>query len=811
MRDDITLAWRILRHSPGYALSAILTLGLAVGANTAVLSIADAVLFRPLPYTDPDRVFVLGMLNRETGARFASIPSALITAIDAQHQGLSATAHIESRRPLTVPGADGAEAIAVASATANYFEVLGVRPALGRLFDATDGRYGQPAMLTYAAWQQRFGGRSDVLGRATLGTDTFDVVGVLPRGFIFPTPLVGTPEIVVLRPPPSADTATPSVQTRQSAVPPTNTSASGPAGVRRSSSAMNGTALYPVVRLDPTTSRAQAQAEIESIVRSLTPDAKTTPVLDDVRTMLFPVGRPMLRFLLAAALLVLLLGCSNLANMLLARTRQRARELGVRAALGASTARLVRPIVIEGVMIGVLSAALALVLATATFETLLRQVPAAAYRTADVGVDLRVAVFALALGIGGGIAFAIIPVWHLWRFDVRSVLLGTDQQRSRARTYGRPMVVVQVALAVVLVFGTAIAGRALVAVLNVDLGFNADNVITVNVSPADLTDETTRPFFLRLMAAVGQRGDVLSVGAASALPLGSNAPDDGVRAPNGQLAAGIVYVMPGFFEATGMRLQQGRFLTQADVNAGHEVAVVTESAARALMPGRAPLGESFENSGRNRFVVVGVVTDVVSRLDRPAAPLAYVLPQQMRRAPTVVVRTRGKNDALLKEIKRVAAALAPTTPVTAAWWDDAISGLTAYRNPRFQALVLGAFATLAVALTALGIFAVVTFLITARTREFGVRLALGGTPASLLRMVLKQIAIPVVFGIVVGLIATRGLARLAEAQLFQVQTSDPVTLMLAALTVMVAALLAAYLPARRAGQVDPATTLRVEA
>jgi len=475
MLDDFRFALRGLRNAPGFTAVALATLALAIGANTAIFSIADAVLFRPLPYGDPDRVFILRMIDRESGMRYTMISSAFLRVIDEHHRGLSTVGQLDNEPDLTVTTADGVEAVGRVAVTSNYFDVLDIRPLRGRLFDARDlTQPGRAAILTYDAWQKRFAGDESLVGRpATVGGSTVDVIGVLPKNFIFPSLFAGGAEII---------TATEPVWRHGS-----------------------GGTFHPIVRLEAGVTRAQAQAEIDALVVPIVAAdprlGKTGLVLDDVRSVLFPVGQPIMRLLLLAALLVLLLGCANLGNMLLARTRRAEHDIGVRAALGAGLPRLVGPLVFEALIIGLAGAGLALLVTWTAFEALVRQVPRAAYGEAPIGIDLRVAVFAMGLGLVGGLVFAALPAWRMTRQEVVTQLSRRHlpQGRGVAR-FGSPMIVVQVVLAVVLVFGAVMASRAYLAVLNTALGFTPEGVVIVRVAPpSNATGGARQTFYLGVM------------------------------------------------------------------------------------------------------------------------------------------------------------------------------------------------------------------------------------------------------------------------------------------------------------------------
>ena len=781
MLDDLRFALRRLLSAPLFALAAIATLALGIGANTAIFSVADAVLFRPLPYAAADELHVIQMRDEETGARATLVDYTYLKAIDEHHGGLSAVGLLESGQRLVYTDASGSDYVPLVQVTANYFDLLGARAARGRLLTATDGTAsGRPALLSHELWRMRFGERDDIVGRPlTIGTATFDIVGVLPRDFVFPSVFVRTSPIVTVMPP----------LTRKA----------------------EGGTFHPIVRRAPGVTRQQAQGEIDALIRPLVVSKQGRthlPYLEDVRSVLYPTGRPIMGMLFAAASLLLLLGCANLSNMLLARARKDERDCGIRIALGATRGRLVRLVACEALLIGLIGSALALVVTYMTFDLLLKQVPPIAYGRAPVGVDLRVFAFGAALGVIAALAVAAIPAWRTTRFDAQFLVQQRDAVRSRS--FGRPMVVVQVAMAVVLVFGAAVTARALLSILNVPLGFSPDRVATIGVAPA-LRGVGLQDFYLRAFETLSRRADVVAAGAATSLPLSPFAADQAV-AVNGvrHKAVAIYHVLPGYFETLAIPLRRGRLPDASDARSGASVAVLSEAAVRVLFPDRDPIGASVATPSGGTFTVVGVVADIRRSLDQESTHPVYVLPHEAIRAMTIVVRTRSADAGTLADLKRDIAALSPNTPVGAAWWSESIAGLTAYRNPRFQTVVLGSFAALALVLTATGILGVVSFLIATRTRELGIRIAIGATPAALVGLMLRQTLMPVGIGLIAGLAATRWAGRLAEAQLFKVDVHDPATLAAASITVLVTAALAAWIPARRAGRVDPIAILRAD-
>jgi predicted permease len=782
LTDDLRFAWRRLRHAPGFAIVALLTVMLTVGANTAILSIADAVLFRPLPYADPGQIAIIQMLDRKTGNRYTMTPYVFLNAINDACPSVSEVGLLESGPNLRAETADGPTNVSAMVATPNYFQILGIVPARGRAFNEHDvGSEGRAALLTYAAWQQRFGADESIVGRSvTIGTSSFDVIGVLPQGFILPSQFADRVSLVVLRKP----------------------------WLRGE----KGGSFHAIVRLAGDVSFAQAQAEVDAAIASAPAGppgvATTRPVLDDVRRVLYPVGRPIMRYLLAAAGLILILGFANLANMMLVRGRRSMRETAVRLALGANRIRLVRPMLFEAAIIGLAGATLAVMLTSLAFDAMLKQVPAAAYGRAPVGVGARVIAISLTMGLVGALVFGVLPAWRMAGIDVLALIRRSRTTCVPARL-GRPMIIAQVAVAVAVAFGAGIATRAFVAVLRTPLGFSADNVVQISIGPPQAVTDRLG-FYRQVSDALTTSRGVIAFGGTGTLPFSRSAPSAGARIPGSTKdVAGVVHTLPGYFEAAAIPIIRGRALTWDDTRNDPNVAVVSLSASRALFPDRESIGAVFENSSGNTFRVIGIAGDVRRAVAEEPTAWAYVLPDARANGMYVIARLRERSDAALGELKAALTPLASRAPVLT-WWADSIHDDNAYRDPRFQTLVLGTLATLAIGLTALGIFSVVAYLVAARTREMGVRLAIGSSPSELVWLVIRQTLAPVGLGLVAGLLLIKWGSQLAEAQFFKVDAHDPLIVAVAVTTVILASLLAAYLPARRATRINPTDVLRAE-
>ena len=790
---DCRYAVRQLRRSPVFAVTAILTLTLCVGANTAVFSIADAVLFRPLPYDEPDGVQVLLMREAQTGTLFTLTPLEYLRVIDERHQGIREVGLIGSGPAIMFTDESGHRTHRDGGRDSQLFRVAwragGTRPVIPlRRCRASGSDCGPDSRVVAATLRRR---RKHRWKPRPDRNRNVRYCGRSAPDFIF------TPRV------PSSNVELVTVEDLWR----DDTAPTGLGGV--------GNTWYPIVRLQPDTTPERAQAEMDALLQPLTGIGDTPqalPFMTDIRSQLYPTGRPIMALLLAASGLILLLGSANLANMLVARARQRERETGVRAALGAGRLRLVRPLLFETAIIGLISGVLAIAATSSIFDALLAQVPQAAYGQARVGVDFRVGFLALLAGLSGGLLTGILVAWRSSRNEA-DVLIRNGLPNARRGGPGRSMIAAQVGLSVVLVFGAVAASRTFLSVVNTELGFDPENVLVVSLFPP--TDEglTQQAFYSRVLEALATDPDVISIGATGSLPMDGSAPDVNVF-PAGSTertpVLGGIYAFPGYWETARIPLVRGRLLDWDDVQDGTGNTLVNESAAERLFPGSEPIGQVLETSDGRPHTVVGVVSDLRTFLNRPLEPLAYVIPPSTARRLTLIVRTRARQDGVLGRIRREVGNLAAGTPVTARWWMDMIGNQRAYSTPRFQTIVLGSFGTLGLALTAVGIFAVVMFTVSSRKREFGIRLALGARPGALSVWMVREAMVPAGIGLAAGLAAAIGLGRLAASGFLDMLAPDLSLLILVFAIVTVTALAAAYLPARRAGQTDPLIALRHE-
>jgi putative ABC transport system permease protein len=797
MFTDLKLAWKRLRNSPGFAVIAIVTLALAVGANTAIFTVADAVLFRPLPYEDPDRLFVVRMLDQATGERWSGVPYEYVASVQRHHSGVAEVALRSTTMMLDHAGAVGGESVETFYAAPDYLKVLGAPLARGRHFDTADAlaSAGHRVVLTYESWQRRFGGDETILGRGVrLGSIDRTVVGILAPAFIFPSASLlfsdittGRAEFTMVAAPPDPDDPT-----------------------RRSSVTLGGMAVDAVLRLKPGVSATQARAELDVLsarVRASRPmDATHVVVLEDVRSVLFPTGRRVIVLLLASAALVLLIGCANLANLLIARTRRRERDIALQTAFGARPIHVVRQIAFEALMIGSAAGALAL-FATYTFsDLLLREVPPMAYGRAFVKVDVRVAIFCCAVALLSSLLFAIVPAFRGARSNVLTLLRRGATRGRRRRVFGQPMIVLQVALTLVLSVGGFTAAREFRAVANQPLGFASSNLIVVSVRP-QFEEHVLRSFFARVVKSLRQHGDVLAAGAGSSRPFDRGGAADSLGEARQDVWVG--HVLPGYLEALGVHLSDGTLPHVGESPTGLEPVVVTKSAAAKLFPGRRAIGAPLPLEDRTAEVVA-VIDDI--RTDFEERPSwIFVVPRASTRFRALVVRTRARRADILADVRRQVVTLTPPDePVIAKWLDESIGAHAAYRTPRFQTVILGGFSSVALSLVALGVFAAVAAIVASRAREMGIRTAIGASPSALVRLIVREMAFPILTGVALGIGATQIAHRVAQAYVPELAAPYIGAVGLAVIVVCSAGLIAAYLPARRATRVDPIVVLRAE-
>ncbi len=808
MRQDLRYALRALRRSPGYAGVAITTLALGIGATTAIFSVINAVLLRPLPYQSPDRLVVVEHFYPSLNNMEA--PVSVPGFRDYQGQGqVFESAAVETGWAPNLTGQGEPERIAGLRVTADYFRTYGVPAALGRTLgpDSAAADDDHVLVLSHGAWQRLFGGDRSAIGRSVLlDGERYQVVGVMPasfRGFRFRGAQFWTP--LRLRPEQFSD----NLRTNEF--------------------------LTFTGRLKAGVSLAQAQAEFHGLATRLKADYPDAYPQDwDLHVTTLPEeenggSRGALLLLLGAVSLVLLIACANVANLQLARAAGRGREIAVRVALGASPADLVRQLLAESVVLALAGGGLGVILAVWGVPALLSINSGSLTPTSDLVLDRTVLGFALLLSLVTGLAFGLVPAVRVARTSLAETLReggrGTAGDRG-GMALRRGLVVATVALALTLLVGAGLLVRSFARLVGVDPGFTPERVLTFNVTlPASSypNDTVRNAFYDRALAAIAAVPGVTAVGGTSVMPFGGNWSTSGFGVEGYQVPEGapgpwgdVRFVTPGFFAALEIPVVRGRGFTDQDDGGGLRVVVVDEEMVRRYWPDTDPIGKriTFSNPHDSVMVwleVVGVVGHTMHEgLDGGQRVQVY-FPLKQTGVPFLAfaVRTAGEPLAALPAVKAAIAGIDRNLPLsTPATLESLVEATTGPR--RFSMVLLSLFSGLAATLAAIGLYGVMAYTVTQRAREMGVRLALGAAAGDVLRLVVGQGMRLVAIGLGLGLVASLLLTRLIRSMLFGVSATDPVTFLLIPLLLASVTALATWLPARRATRVDPATVLREE-
>ena len=805
---DIRYGARSLLKRPGFALVAVITLALGIGANTAIFSVVNAVLLRPLPFPESEQLVKLGegpsADHPERGV--FSFPD--YKDVQAQTQTLEHVAgYLNSGAMLSSDGAD-AERVLGVGVSPEYFQVLGVKPQLGRTFTSEeDHPQASVVVISYGLWQRRFGGSQQIIGsQLKLGASSMTIIGVMPAGFEFPFRAEHQDFWEPLN-----DRPTPDREAR------------------------DARSLNVIGRVRPGISASQADAELRTIANRLTqqyPASNTNVVMGaaSLRTDLSSDIRPALLILLGAVAFVLLIACANVANLLLARATTRQKEIAIRSALGASRARIIRQLLVESLLLAMLGGALGLLLATWGVRLLVTIAPANIPRLQQVGLDVPVLLFALLLSVLVGVGFGMVPALQASRTDLNGALNDASRgstenlTRNRARSL---LVVSEVALSLVLLIGAGLLLKSFVRLLRTSPGFDATRIVALDIPLNRQRYDTPAKqsyFFHQLIDRMKALAGVESAGVVNLLPLGNS--DEALtfaiagrpQFPVGsEPDANYTVVSPGYFEALKIPLRQGRSFGPEDKEKAPAVVLISEELARQYFPGESPIGKSLiidSDSGSPAISreIVGVVGDVRREsLDIAPVPEFFVPYEQApERRMNLVVRMTADNPANATATLRHA--LKELDGDQMVWQTRTLDQLVAasIAGRRFNMLLLGLFAGLALVLAALGIYGVMAYSVTRRTHEIGIRMALGARMIDVLRLVLKDGMTLALIGVVVGLGGAFALTRLLSTLLFGVTPTDASTFVAIALGLLAVALIACYIPARRATKVDPLVALRYE-
>ena len=800
---DLRYAVRMLAKSPAFTFVAILTLGLAIGANSAIFSVVNAVLLRPLPYPHSEQL--VRVFGKQPQLDLAPNSPANFLEWKEENQVFERIGTYVGKG-FNLLGGDKPERVIGARVSADLLPLLGVQPALGRLFTNDEDQEGrdQVVILSHDFWRSRFAGDPGMLRRTvTLNDKPYTVVGIMPAGFAFPSPRT---QVWV----PMAFSAA-ERQTRD-----TNY-------------------IDVIARLKPGVSLEQARANMDAVARSQAERYPKTNsgigvTLRSLQEHLVGDVRPMLVVLLGAVAFVLLIACANVANLLLARATARQREMAIRGALGASRSRVVRLLLTESVLLAVVGGTVGLLLAFWCIDLLVSLKPANLPRLAEIGINHTVFLFTLAVSVVTGLLFGVVPALQVSKLDLNEGLKessrgGSDSpRRHRMRAL---LVVSEVALSLVLLVGAGLMIRSFSRLLAVDPGFKADHVLTafvsLPVSKYQKWQEQTA-FFDRLLERLRNIPGVSAAGAVTDIPLygGSSTGFDvegRVPATPGQRAmTDYRLISSDYFAAMGMKVVKGRAFSRSDTAISPGVVIINETLAKRFFPGEDPIGKRLDMSGEPKDLreIVGVVGDSRNYgLDEDVKPEAYVpflqsAPEYLASvasALTIVVRSAVEPTSLGDALREQVQALDKDQPVSEIksmeWY---LADSMAQR--RFNMFLLGAFAGLALVLAAVGIYGVIAYTVTQRTHEMGIRIALGAKGGDILRLVFGNAMATTLTGIALGLGAAFALTRLLRSLLYQVSPTDPLVFATIPLLLLSVAVIATYLPARRAMKVDPISALR---
>jgi putative ABC transport system permease protein len=819
MMTDLRYSLRQLWKHPAFTIVAVLTLALGIGANTAIFSVVNALLLKPLPFPQPQQLAAIGMTDtrQKDYANLDSLSYPDFFDFREQNRSFSSIA-LHRTRSFALTNESGAVSLAGTKVSADFFDVVGVQPFIGRGFAREDeqsggGPGGFKVVISYNFWRKQFDGDKNVLGR-TIDLDRrhYNVVGVMPQGFQFP--IQSDPidfYVTIAEDAANPDGSTPQTQSRGSHT------------------------LQAIARMKPGVAIEQAQTDLATIAAALEkqyPDSNThvgvavkalrEELVGDVRTALY--------VLFGAVVCVLLIANANVANLLLARASVRGKEMALRAAVGASRARIIRQLLTESLLLAGLGGVLGLIFAEWGTEALIRSVPQNIPRISDIQLDANVLIFTLLVSLLTGVVFGLVPAWHASHIDLNTALKSGTRTGGGGENKGRlrnGLVMAEVALALVLLISAGLLIQSFARLGRVQMGLRTDRLLTARVALPDAAygkNDDVIAFYNKFLDRVRALPGVESASVIMPLPLsGSNMTTSFDNAdhplPEGQRATAPVRIIgTDYFKTAGIPLRQGRVFDDRDQFHSAPVVIVNERFAQKYFPGENVVGKriqpgfSAEPGPEKVREIVGVVGNVKHlSLRNEDSPEMYVARTQLPFAiMSLVVRTSVENPAgLTNAIRRELAALDASIPLTnVRVFDEYLSRSLA--RPRFNALLLSIFAGTALVLTAIGIYGVMAYSVAQRTNEIGIRLALGAAQSNIFRLIVGQAMSLVAISVVIGLAGAFAATRLLNSLLFGVGASDPLTFIAIVLLVSVIAFLAAWLPARRATRVDPIIALRAE-
>ena len=803
--QDLRYAARNLRTSPGWNAIVVLTLGLGIGAVVAIFSVARGILIERLPYRDPDRLVRIGHISRESVNPGASFSPQDFEDLEAVAPGLSSAAawsYDPSQSAKTLSGSGEPERIATAAVSGSFFGTLGRQPLVGRALTWDDDRAGRNlvAVLSERLWKRRFGGDRGIVGRpVTLSGQPFTVVGVMPADFGLPAAEV---DVWV----PLSTVGDDAVPHRREVRWLSVLGRLAPNATETTTRAALDGFFTRLAREYPDSNSGFEKASVVSLESSLTGDFRK------------PIW-----VLLGAVSVVLLIGCVNVANLLLARAAGRRREIGIRAALGASRARIVAQLLTESVLLSLAGGLFGLLLARWGIDSLASAFERNVPRAIAVRMDPAIVAFAVGLSVLTGIAFGLLPALRGSRQSLQSALEGFGSRGGTQDRAGaalrRSLVVGEITLAVALLVGSGLLLRSFWRLTHGDPGFRADSVLTVSIAVPDdvYAQEKDGPYRDAMMASLRNVPGVLAAGASKTLPLRGGGepyrftvaarPDLKAFAPDG----GVTIVMPGYFSALRIPLLRGRAFDQTDMDTSRPVLIVNRSLARSLWGDADPIGKTM-SIGDTPFDVVGVAGDVrLEGLERRPPAAVYVPEARFPRGTMkVFLRSAGDPMALASGVRAAIHRVDPNQPITAlAPLTDVVWSTVA--RPRFLTELVGLFGAAALLLAAVGVYGVISFSVARRTREIGLRMALGADRADVRRLVVGEGMRLAAAGLAVGIPAALVTSRALRSLLFEIPPGDPATLVGVVALLTLVAFAACAIPARRASLLDPQTALREDA
>jgi putative ABC transport system permease protein len=800
--QDLRYVWRVMLKSPGFTAIVIITMALGIGANTAIFSVMNAVLLRQLPYREPDRLVMIFLSNPQQNMRRIRLSFADFLGLQANNQSFERVAgYLQAQNGFSLTGRGEPEQVTGTLVTADFFSLLGVTPVLGRAPNVEDGRAGaaQVTMISHEFWQRRFNSDRNIVGQAiTLDGENLNVIGVLPKGFrlshgevdVWPVAVIPTP--------------------------------------RRRGPFI----LQTMGRLKPGVSAEQAQAEMRNIIRQVQGQFAAGGEVDEVNVISlkeFTVGdiRQTLYVLLGSVLFVLLIALANVANLLLTRATAREREVAIRAALGASRWHLARQFLAESLTLAIIGGAAGIGFALLGLKFLISLSPENIPRLDEIGIDARTLLFTTLITVISGAVFGLIPVVQYSKLNLNEYL--KEGERGSTGNSGKHLrkllVISEFAMALMLVISAGLLINSFMRLQRVNPGFNTENILTMQLSlpQSNYRDGVAiNNFYDQLSQRVSSQPGVKSAAVSTTVPpdslqFSNNFVVEGMQLTGDQKppVAGQALVSSNYFSAIGAPLLKGRVFESADRADAPPVVIVSNSLARRYFPGGDAVGKRIQRGGPSPnapwSTIVGVVDDVkYDGLDSSDDMMMYLhYPQVWSRTAYLVVRGSSDPQGLASGVRNGVWSLNKDLSVTKVKTMEQLM-YESVAQPRFRTLLLGVFAAVALLLSAVGIYGVMSYSVEQRTSEIGTRMALGAHRSHIMRLILRQSLWLALIGIAIGLGGAALTTHILSTLLYGVSATDPFVFVGASLFLAAVALLASYLPARRATKVDPMVALRYE-